>query len=473
MTAQYRNFTSPTSRQERAESGHADSSSDVAKQNWKRLGAVAAHARNDDTSETDGDPGMTAEQLREYRRRKFDAKKEREKHAKTMDLAYFLEMVDTKHRYGSHLRTYHALWKKADTNENFFYWLDYGEGTEVEAPNVSREKLEADQVRYLSREERVNYLVQIDQEGRLCWAKNGERISTSREWRDSVNGIVPRDDTSPTWKHGREIDPESDSSDSASTSSMSAASAAEKEQHYTNDEFKRARGLKKLQKVSAAVILNQLLQKTVKPGTWIYVADTSFRLYVGIKQSGAFQHSSFLRGSRISSAGLIKIKDGQLRRLSPLSGHYRPPTRNFRAFVHSLKDAGVDMSRVSISRSYAVLLGLEGYQKTQKKVKDGEQLLKEGAEWVIHPDQARKREEDRKDKSKSAQREREYLEQQRTKEEEQKRQETFKDKLKRKLKIGSTKDKTKGQGSSAASSTSTDKLQKEGVQSGDMAAVQK
>ncbi len=47
-------------------------------------------------------------------------------------------------------------------------------------------------------------------------------------------------------------------------------------------------------------------------------ADTSFRLYVGIKQSGAFQHSSFLHGARISAAGLIKVKDGQLRSLAPL-----------------------------------------------------------------------------------------------------------------------------------------------------------
>ena len=34
-----------------------------------------------------------------------------------MDLQYFLEMVDLKHRYGSNLRTYHEEWKKADTKE--------------------------------------------------------------------------------------------------------------------------------------------------------------------------------------------------------------------------------------------------------------------------------------------------------------------------------------------------------------------
>lgn len=58
--------------------------------------------------------------------------------------------------------------------------------------------------------------------------------------------------------------------------------------------------------------------------------------------------------------------------MSPLSGHYRPPANNFRRFVKSLKEAGVDMSHVSISKSYAILVGLEAYGnfcKGKKKTK--------------------------------------------------------------------------------------------------------
>ena len=55
-------------------------------------------------------------------------------------------------------------------------------------------------------------------------------------------------------------------------------------------------------------MFDKLLRKSVRRNTWIFVADTSFRLYVGIKASGAFQHSSFLRGARISAAGLIKVR---------------------------------------------------------------------------------------------------------------------------------------------------------------------
>ena len=50
------------------------------------------------------------------------------------------------------------------------------------------------------------------------------------------------------------------------------------------------------------------------------IADVHNNLYIGIKQSGAFQHSSFLHGARASAAGLITVKDGQLRsRSAPIS----------------------------------------------------------------------------------------------------------------------------------------------------------
>ena len=50
-------------------------------------------AQNDDTSDTDGEHGMTAEDLERYRERKRAKKAEREEYAQTMGLKYFLEMV--------------------------------------------------------------------------------------------------------------------------------------------------------------------------------------------------------------------------------------------------------------------------------------------------------------------------------------------------------------------------------------------
>ncbi|GME22376.1 iq calmodulin-binding motif protein [Neofusicoccum parvum] len=419
--------------------------SDAAKENWRRIGEVARRAggddANNDESSTDEDQ-LSPEERERRRARKAEAKREREKTAKVMDLQYWLEMVDQKHRYGSNLRAYHAEWKKSGTHENFFYWLDHGEGRNFEMPTCSRERLEREQVRYLNREERQNYLVKIDKEGRLCWAKNGERITTSTQYKDSVNGIVPNDDGTPAYSR----DSTSSSSSSSASSIFSSGSVDDPEaEHYVNHDMQKAKGIKKIKHVSAAAVLNHLLRRSVKPNSWIFVADTSFRLYVGIKQSGAFQHSSFLHGARISAAGLIKIKDGQLRRLSPLSGHYRPPTSNFRSFVHSLRDNGVDMSRVSISRSYAILVGLEAYVKTRRKLKSGVAHASHHKEKVLHPEEVAKREEQEKDKSKSAEREREILAQAAQQEEEEKRHSSLRLRFMRKLGFGGAGHVPKGE----------------------------
>ncbi|KAI1605551.1 hypothetical protein PtrCC142_002263 [Pyrenophora tritici-repentis] len=440
--AKWRNATRPKPRAEEAAlrdklttpEQRDRASSIVAREKWKRVGEIARRAGADDPHDASLSEDEDApEEQTEQRRKRSESRTEREKTAKMMDLQYFLEMVDQKHRYGSNLRAYHEQWKKSDTHENFFHWLDNGEGRNYEHPTVSRSRLDTERVRYLSREERLNYLVTIDHEGRLCWAKNGNRINTTLEYKDSINSIVPVDDDTPAYGPKAKLHSgqsktfrRSSMISLSSSSSISESDAeAEEAEHYVNEDLDKAKGISKLKHVSAATILNHLLRSSVKPNSWIFVADTSFRLYVGIKQSGAFQHSSFLHGARISAAGLIKIKDGQLRRLSPLSGHYRPPTRNFRAFVHSMKENGVDMSRVSISRSYAVLVGLEAYVKTRKKLKHGVEHVKEAEEKVVHPEEYERKMEAQKDMSQSAQRERQLLAEEAEKREAEKKQSSF------------------------------------------------
>ncbi|KAL5121354.1 hypothetical protein ACEQ8H_000822 [Pleosporales sp. CAS-2024a] len=422
--AKWRAATKPTSRSQQealrtalaTPEQRARANSAAARQTWKRVGEIARRAGADDPQSATDSGDDSGHGTTEHSKRRAEQRAEREKTAKMMDLQYFLEMVDQKHRYGSNLRAYHEQWKKADTHENFFYWLDYGAGRHFEHPTVSRDRLDKEQVRYLSREERMHYLVRVDDEGRLCWAKNGARISTTLAYKDSINGIVPVDDDTPAYgpngqliSHGQSKTFRRGSASSSSSSESESEHSHVEGEHYVNEDLSTAKGVSKIKHVSAATILNHLLRSSVKPNSWIFVADTSFRLYIGIKQSGAFQHSSFLHGARISAAGLIKIKDGQLRRLSPLSGHYRPPTKNFRAFVHSMQDNGVDMSRVSISRSYAVLVGLEAYVKTRRKFKHGVEHVKEAETKVVHPEEHQRKKEEQKDKSKSAERERQML----------------------------------------------------------------
>ncbi|KAJ4195741.1 hypothetical protein NW755_001904 [Fusarium falciforme] len=424
--AQFRQATQPRARTETdgadpdglGPDGLEKRRSALARQKWKKASTVARRAGFDNllsdssSTQSSSDEDASPEERAAARAQREKDNEARKNEARMMGLRYFLEMVDLKHRYGSNLCMYHEEWKRSNTRENFFYWLDYGEGREVELEGCPRDRLEREQVRYLSKEERQHYLVEVDGQGRLCWAKNGQRIDTSEQYKDSIHGVVPSDDPTPPFnpaaqpEDGNSLDDDS----SSSCSSLESRREADRAAKYATPGFDESQGLQKVTHISASTIFNKLLRKSVKKNTWIFAADTSFRLYVGIKNSGAFQHSSFLQGSRISAAGLIKIKNGRLSSLSPLSGHYRPPASNFRAFVHSLRQSGVDMTHVSISKSYVVLIGLEAYVKTRRKGKDLAQRVGHRRDKILDPEEAARREEEARDKSESAARERQVLE---------------------------------------------------------------
>ena len=317
-----------------------------------------------------------------------------------MDLSYFLEMVDVKHRYGSNLRKYHQAWKESPTQENFFYWLDQGEGKNVVLEKCSRERLESMQVRYLGREERRFYEVMVDKDGKLCWRKDGVRVDTGDGWKDSKRGIVSVDDPTPRWAHrpapfrgssessGLSSDEQPDVSSPTGLPSPKTATGEKQEEHEvatpaspTTSVPHRHTTFHDLFRSKPASPQTEKPKK--KKQIWIFVADTNNNLYVGIKQSGAFQHSSFLRGSRISAAGLITVKDGQLRILQPRSGHYRTPSHNLRIFIKSLQGRGVDMSMTAVGGTYAAMVGIETYMKTKgrlKGLKEGLRVLNFGKE---------------------------------------------------------------------------------------------
>ncbi|KAL8936139.1 MAG: hypothetical protein Q9216_005087 [Gyalolechia sp. 2 TL-2023] len=382
--AEYRDLTTPrpSSRPQTSESsegGQSTRTSFDAQQQWRRIGKIARRAGGDEYSSDDNDVLSSSEQD-ERRQERQAHKEERMRTSRTMDLPYFLEMVDLHHRYGSHLRKFHAEWKKRPTQENFFYWLDHGEGKDVSLENCSREKLDSMKVRYLGREERVNYAVEVDAQGKLCWKRNGVRVNTNEEWRDSIKGIVRVEDEAPSPSPGLGFYVSSSESSGLSGDDHSDAETKGKEKkakpavaaavEHTVKDF--------VHDAKAKVLDHRPFKhppketgekrKKKKKNMWIFVADTSYDLYIGIKQSGAFQHSSFLHGARVSAAGLIKVKDGQLQYMQPRSGHYKPPPSSFRAFVHSLQKRGVDMSVMSVPKSYAVLMGLESYSKGMENI---------------------------------------------------------------------------------------------------------
>lgn len=418
--AQYKHLTTPQAPVKRD-----STQSPGSRTRWIRATKIAQRAAGDDESVSEVSDlsdsqdestikKMSPQESRLRDERRAAAKAARKKSAKVMGLEYFLEMVDQKHRYGSHLRKYHAYWKTLDTDQSFFYWLDHGDGLHMDMPECSRKKLDKEQVRYLSREERLNYMVKIDEKGLLRWAKNGDLIWTKDElYKDSIKGIVRTSEKIPEYKYN--VPPPG--AESSGSSEDEGEALADKENdddnRYVNEDFHRAQGPEKLKHVSAAVLFNHMIRTSMKKGhKWIFVADISFNLYIGYKQSGAFQHSSFMHGSRISSAGVIKVKHGQLRSLAPLSGHYRPPADNFKSFVHSLEEEGCDMSRVNIGKSYAILIGMEKYTKSKNKFEGALSSINHGKDRLLYPEKVKAEEEAKKDKSQSAQKEREWLEKQ-------------------------------------------------------------
>lgn len=94
------------------------------------------------------------------------------------------------------------------------------------------------------------------------------------------------------------------------------------------------------------------------------------------------------------------------------------------------------MTHVSISRSYAVLVGLEGYLGAKRGVKKGEQRVKD----ALNPEEAKKREEEQRDKSNSAQKEKEFLEAQAAEQQAERRRQSVAARMVKKLQMGTAKE---------------------------------
>ncbi|KAJ6698177.1 IQ DOMAIN-CONTAINING PROTEIN IQM5 [Salix purpurea] len=181
--------------------------------------------------------------------------------AQKLALQHWLEAIDPRHRYGHNLHFYYDIWSSSKSTEPFFYWLDIGDGKEVNLENCPRSKLQRQCIQYLGPKEREAFEV-IVEDGKLAYRQTGILINTT--------------------------------------------------------------GDKK----------------------WIFVLSTSRSLYVGQKNKGVFQHSSFLAGAATTAAGRLVAQDGTLQAIWPYSGHYLPNEDNFKEFISFLEEHNVDMTNV-------------------------------------------------------------------------------------------------------------------------------
>ncbi|XP_028790179.1 IQ domain-containing protein IQM6-like [Neltuma alba] len=97
--------------------------------------------------------------------------------ARKLALQHWLEAIDPRHRYGHNLQFYYARWLRCDSDQPFFYWLDIGQGKEINHERCPRSKLQQQCIKYLGPVERKAYEVAIEN-GRLFHKQNGKLVET-------------------------------------------------------------------------------------------------------------------------------------------------------------------------------------------------------------------------------------------------------------------------------------------------------
>ncbi|XP_020691033.1 IQ domain-containing protein IQM3 isoform X2 [Dendrobium catenatum] len=73
------------------------------------------------------------------------------KDSKALKLAFqhWIEAIDPRHRYGHNLHFYYEKWCDSDAGQPFFYWLDLGDGKNVELKECPRSLLRQQCIKYL------------------------------------------------------------------------------------------------------------------------------------------------------------------------------------------------------------------------------------------------------------------------------------------------------------------------------------
>uniref|UniRef100_A0ACD5U7H4 Uncharacterized protein n=1 Tax=Avena sativa TaxID=4498 RepID=A0ACD5U7H4_AVESA len=98
--------------------------------------------------------------------------------AQKLALQHWLEAIDPRHRYGHNLHIYYDVWSKSESTEPFFYWLDIGEGKEINLEKCPRSKLQSQCIKYLGPQERQQYEVVVEG-GKLVFRQTGALVHSS------------------------------------------------------------------------------------------------------------------------------------------------------------------------------------------------------------------------------------------------------------------------------------------------------
>ncbi|XP_062168019.1 IQ domain-containing protein IQM3-like isoform X2 [Alnus glutinosa] len=95
--------------------------------------------------------------------------------------------IDPRHRYGHNLHMYYEEWCKADTGQLFFFWLDVGDGKDLDLKQCSRSKLQQQCIKYLGPQEREHYEYEIVR-GEIIHKQTRDPLDTIG-WSEGTMGI--------------------------------------------------------------------------------------------------------------------------------------------------------------------------------------------------------------------------------------------------------------------------------------------
>lgn len=97
--------------------------------------------------------------------------------ARKLALQHWLEAIDPRHRYGHNLQFYYVQWLQCESKQPFFYWLDIGEGKEVNFAKCPRSKLQQQCIKYLDPGERMAYEVTVE-DGKFFHSQTRQVLDT-------------------------------------------------------------------------------------------------------------------------------------------------------------------------------------------------------------------------------------------------------------------------------------------------------
>lgn len=98
--------------------------------------------------------------------------------AQKLALQHWLEAIDPRHRYGHNLHFYYDAWSESRSSQPFFYWLDVGDGKELNLPSCPRVDMQRQCIKYLGPKEREAYEVMVE-DGKLVYKQTGMLLDTN------------------------------------------------------------------------------------------------------------------------------------------------------------------------------------------------------------------------------------------------------------------------------------------------------